>query len=356
MISVIYIYQRSLALRTELLNTTDEIATLLGSATAHILFLIPIVYFGAACGRFALRLAPPLLTGRVRSGALVLTFLPLLLLALYPIFFLLLFFSSSEPLRAKQTAAIDFAAFSVFSLIWFGAFFFPVIKRHLRPLSFLHRPYVLFLRRFSKFSDRTVINLVLRQTPANKPVVFLVAPRSRMGDWNPFLLGFAGMKLLHPFRSVPLCVKSKNTEWEEAIQTLIKQAQFVIVDTSEKSEAIETELEMINRAGCWQKTILLNEESDRTIGSEAFQTIHYRKSWIRGIPRMILGYLAMHVSLIPVFAIIVQSIDTFWIRIPVLLLGIPFLGWLYVSFFVRPSIDRNSKISLKKLLRSESHA
>ncbi len=359
LISAIYIYQRALALRTELLNDTDDVATLLGGSLAHLIFLIPVVYFGAACGRFALRVAPPLLTGRVRIGAFILTLLPLLLVALYPIVFLFYFFSLSTPLQAKESAAIDLAAFSIFSLIWFGAFSFPVIKRHLKPLSFLQRPYVLFLRRFSKFSDRTVINLVLRQTPASKPVVFLVAPHSRMGDWNPFLVGFAGMKLLHPLRSVPLCVKSENTEWEDAIQTLIKGAQFVIVDTSEKSEAIETELEMISQAGCWQKTIVLEEvaketplERDQTIGSETFQTIHYRKSWIRGIPRIILGYLAMHVSIIPIFIIVMQSIDTSWIRIPGLLLGIPFFGWLYLSFFVRPSIDRNSKISLKKLLRS----
>jgi hypothetical protein len=357
-ISMVYLYVRSLALRTELLNETDNIATLLGSSTAHFIFLIPIVYFGAAFSRFALRVAPPLLTGRVRFGALIMTLLPLLILGLYPVVFLLSFFSSNEPLQTRQTVAIDSAVFSVLCFIWFGAFSFPLIKRHLKPLAFLERPYVLFLRRFSRFSDRTVINLVLRQTPASKPVLFLVAPRSRVGDWNPFLIGFAGMKLLHPFRSMPFCVTSKNTEWEQDIQTLIKRARFVIVDISEKSAAIQTEIEMINEAGCWQKTILLGEVSKNaavgTIDSDGFQTIHYRKSWIRGIPRMIIGYLAMHISVIPLVIMIVQSLDTSWIRIPCLLLGISFLGWLYISFFVRPSIDRKSKLSLKKLLRGGS--
>jgi len=131
----------------------------------------------------------------------------------------------------------------------------------------------------------------------------------------------------------------------------------VIVDISEKSAAIETELGMIDEAGCWHKTILLQQVSKHatvgTIDSEGFQTIHYRKSWIRGIPRMTLGYLAMHVSVIPVFIVIIQSIDTLWIRILCLLLGIPILGWVYLSFFARPSIDRSSKISLKKLLRAK---
>jgi hypothetical protein len=346
-----------LAVRAEILNTTDVNAALLGACLAHLIFLTPIVYFGAAFGRFALRAAPPLSTGRIRFGALIVTLLPpLLLLALYAITVVLYYFSSNEPLQTKQAAAIDLAVFTVLCFIWCAAFSFPVIKRHLKPLAFLQRPYVLFLRRFSKFSDRTVINLVLRETPASKPVVFLVAPHSRVGDWNPFLVGFAGMKLLHPLRSVPLCVKTKNAEWEEVIQTLIQQAQFVVVDISEKSSAIEAELEMIERAGGWQKTIVLEEVSKSavvgTIGSLGLQTIHYRKSWIRGIPRMIFGYLAMHVSILPLLILIVQSIDTAWIRIPCLLLGISLLGWLYISFFVRPSIDRNSKISLKKLLHA----
>ncbi|HKU73581.1 MAG TPA: hypothetical protein VJR02_06660, partial [Pyrinomonadaceae bacterium] len=83
-------------------------------------------------------------------------------------------------------------------------------------------------------------------------------------------------------------------------------------------------------------------------------TIRYRKSWVRAIPRMILGYLAMHVSIIPLSIIIIRSIDTSWIRILFYILVIPFLGWLYVSFFVRPSIDRSSKLSLKKLLRASA--
>ena len=341
LISFIYIYQRSLALRTQILTIPfDDVAFLLGASSAYLILLVPIVYCGAAFGRFALRVAPPRLTGRVRLGAFVLTILPLLVFALYEIIFLVYVFNSSKPLH-NQPLSIDAAAFGVLSLLWFAVFSFLVIKRHLRPLSFLDRPYVLFLRRFSRFSDRTVINLVLRQTPARKPVVFLVPPRSRAGDWNPFLVGFAGMKLLHPLRSVPLVVTSRNTEWEESIQKLIQRAQFVIVDISERSSAIETELEMINQAGCWHKTILLEEVSKTRMHfePEGHQIIHYRKSWIRGIPRMILGYLAMHVSIIPLVIIIIQSINNFWARIASLPLGILFLGWLYVSFFMHPSID-----------------
>src|ERR1044072_8267440 len=126
MISVIYIYLRSLAIRTELLKDSESVATFLGSSLAHLIFIIPIVYFGAACGRFALRVAPPWLTGRVRSGALILAFLPFLLIALYPIVFVLYFFTANEPLETKQTAAIDFVAFSILSLVWFVAFSFPL--------------------------------------------------------------------------------------------------------------------------------------------------------------------------------------------------------------------------------------
>lgn len=154
MIGAIYIYQRSLAVRTEIAKIpidADNVGRFLGASFAHLLLLIPIVYFGAAFGRFALRVAPPRLTGLIRFGALILTLLPLLLLAYYPITFLLSFLISSQTLQTIQPIAIDAAAFSVLCLIWFVAFSLPLIKRHLKPLLFLQRPYVLFLRRFSRF-------------------------------------------------------------------------------------------------------------------------------------------------------------------------------------------------------------
>ena len=47
MISAIYVYLRSVAIRTEMLNRPLN-AEFFGASFAHLIFLIPIVYLGAA--------------------------------------------------------------------------------------------------------------------------------------------------------------------------------------------------------------------------------------------------------------------------------------------------------------------
>lgn len=357
-----HIYNQVLQLRTGIIDIpfdADNVGKLLGAGLVDLIFFVPVLYCGAAFGRFCLRAAPPRLSGRVRFGPLILFVLPALLSALVVVNFLLGFLFFPEAFQRDRSLAINTSIFGVLFLAWFGAFVFVLLKRHLKPLSFLNKPYVLFLRRFSKFSDRTVTSLVLRQTTPDKPITFLVPTQSRAGDWNPFLVGFAGMKLLHPFRSVPIIVKSKITEWEQAMQALIEGAQFVIIDISETSDAIDTELEMINQAGCWQKAILLKTVSANTadrceqkLGSQATQIVYYRKSWPRAIPRMIFGFFALAFA----GAFVVAAIDGALKNGPIVnlfsvLFGILGFVFIYVPFFVRPSIDRAAKLSLKRILR-----
>ncbi len=360
LLSGFYIYMRVLAIKAEMIDMPldeENIGRFAGHAVANLILLVPILYCGAAFARFCLRAAPPRLSGRVRFGAPLLFFLPALAYALLAVKFLLNFLTSSEPLHGDRSQTINTATFGALFLIWFGAFAIIQLKRHLKPLFFLDRPYVLFLRSFSKFSDRTVISLVLRQAAVGRPVVFLVPIRSRAADWNPFLVGFAGMRLLHPFRSVPVIVKTPNAEWEEAIQLLIRRAQTVVLDISENTNSIQTEVEMIDGAECWQKTILLKaasakagDEREQHIAPKDTRIIHYRKSWIRAIPRLMFGYFVISLATVPVFLLNVGPIDNPAVRILCLLLGILLFGWLYVSFFVRPSIDRKSKRSLKQIL------
>jgi hypothetical protein len=245
------------------------------------------------------------------------------------------------------------AFFAAFFLIWCAASAFTLLRRHLKPLAFLDRPFVLFLRRFSKFSDRAVLNLVLRQTPPGKPIAFLVPTHSRAEDWNPLLVGFAGMKLLHPFKSVPVIVKSGEAEWTQAVKLLISRAQFIILDISETSGAIEAEYEIISEAACWRKMIFLKNESakmpfefEQNIRSSDSRIIYYRESWIRGIPRMFLGFFVMLLPLSQALQLLPANFMSF----PFAML---FAWWIHFSFFRHSSIDRTSKISLRKMLRAD---
>ena len=334
-------------------NNPDGLPIFMGHIMGNLICLPPIIYFGVAFGRFLLRAAPPLLSGRVRFGALLMSLLPILVIACLQGLVLIAIITYSEVWPKSRSLMIATAFFAVFSLIWCAASAFTVLRRHLKPLSFLDRPFVLFLRRFSKFPDRAVLNLVLRQTPSSKPIAFLIPTRSRAEDWSPLLVGFAGMKLLHPFRSVPIIVKSGDAEWTQAVKVLIDRAQIIILDISETSDAIETEYEIISEAACWQKMVFLKNDSakmsyefEQNIRPSDSRIIYYRESWIRGIPRMFLGFFVM---LLPLSQAL-QLLPVNFMSFPFAML---FAWWIHFSFFRHSSIDRASKISLRTMLRAD---
>lgn len=334
----------------------DSIPEFIGHAVGDLILLPPVIYFGVAFGRFLLRAAPPLLSGRVRFGVLLISLLPILGFTLLLGLILFYIITSGESFPVNRSLLISTAHIATLFLIWCAACAFSLLRRHLKSVSFLDRPFVLFLRRFSKFSDRAVLNLVLRQTPPGKPIVFLVPARSRAEDWNPFLVGFAGMKFLHPFRSIPIILKSDDSEWIKAVKLLIDRAQIIILDISETSGAIEAEYELISEAACWQKMIFLKNDSakmayefEQNIRPSDSRIIYYRESWIRGIPRMLLGFYVIVISF-PITAL--PSIGgaggglffLFYMLI---------IWWIHFSLFRHSSIDRISKILLGKMLRAD---
>ena len=343
-------------------------ARLAGNAIGLLLLLAIIIYCGIAFGRFILRAAPPQLAGRVRLGLILIT-IPLAFICTITSGGLLLYINRSNNLLEASAFPYLATIYVVPLLTWWAGVVIPLYERRLNPCAFLDRPFVLFLRRFSNFSDRMVINLILRQIPLGKPLVLLTPTRSRAGDWNPFLVGFAGMKLLHPFRSVPFIIGSPDGEWEQAAQFLMHHAQIIVFDISEGSDAIEKEFAMISQAAYLPKTVFLKEDAaeanselkhDIKLGSA--QIIYYRKSWIRGLPRMLLGLVALMFSQVatPVFVVaglLVVLTDRILglppSRTLILLFGLPPLAWLYYSFFVRPSVDSAAKTSLRKILLAD---
>ena len=189
-----------------------------------------------------------------------------------------------------------FVAWVVSVVPWCGGAFFLLYYRHHKPLAFLSDPYVLFLRRFGYFSDRFMINVLLRKTPPRMPVAFLVPSRRRAVDWNPFIVGFAGLKFRHPFRSAPIVLRSRDDNWVQTAETLVRDAQIIILDMSESSEAIEMEFDMISKAGRWRDTVLLKEQSkttklalERAARASGVQVLEYKKDWIRALPRLVIG-------------------------------------------------------------------
>jgi hypothetical protein len=185
-----------------------------------------------------LRAAPPHLSGKIRI-------IPLGLLILIASGTALVIADLLPELHIYLSDQLLFVGSTV---VWLAGALILVGSRQLRPRAFLDKPFVLYLRRFSTSSDRAVISVVLKASPSGVPVVFLTPTRTRAGDWNPFLIGFAGIRVRNPFRSTPIILRAKDDEWEGAAEELIHHARLIIIDMSEGSGAIQMEIALISKA------------------------------------------------------------------------------------------------------------
>jgi hypothetical protein len=333
---------------------------------------------GIAFGRFLLRVMPPPLFGWAKRGQIAVISVSFAV-ALIGFFILATLMSARVAIDdAKQTtdhpgamttseAAVGLALAGSWlcTILWTTGAVGPLLVRHRRPRAFLESPFVLFLRRFSTFSDRTIVALVLRQAKAGVPVVFLTPTHSRPKDWDPFVVGFAGLKLQHPLRSVPMVLRARDDDWQRAAEELISRAQTIVVDISEGSAALQTETEMIESAGRWQDTVCLRRilpgaksiQDSPGVFSNA-HGIDYSKSWTRALPRLAISLpiVIMGASLIMETINGVARFQSSWITALVYLFSLVLALALVIPFFSifwRPAVSRNAKIELRKVLRPE---
>lgn len=344
-------------------------------------------YAGLVLSRVLLRAMPSRLKGRRRRGVLILLgvgalgwLVALAVLAVTPPD------QADAPdipppqvvsqWEARINHAMATPLFGLSSFIGFGAFgvsvLLPLFLRHLRPRVFLDRPFVLFLRRFSTFADRAVIDAVLRAAPSGTPVVFLTPTRSRPADWNPFIVALSGFKLYRPMRSMPIILRAADSEWEEAAHELIDRAARIVLDVSDRSRAIETEIDMIASRRRQLSTLLLDERRQpdchgtrETMGWLGTR-ITYEQSWRRALPRLGFGVLATAIMLAGALGAIVfpeepmdlpfeeqlQAIAAYWTgwrAVPLLAVA----AWIYYVFFVRAAVDRGAHRTLATALRNE---
>lgn len=335
---------------------------------------------GVAFGRFLLRAMPPYLLGgtRRRQLAIIAVSVCAPLIAIF-ILAMLVGGTLGAVAAARETAwdePLIFAGVAVgalFFILWIAGAVGPLILRHGRPQTFLDRAFVLFLRRFSTFSDRTVEALILRQAKAGVPVVFLTPTHSKPRDWDPFLVGFAGLKLLHPLRTVPMVFRARDDDWQRAADELIGRAQTILVDISEGSAALRIEAEMIEKAGRWSDTVCLRQSAPAArSGQESLgafgnaRCIDYLKSWTLALPRLAISLLIVLLAafVIAVFTIFGGGLVLYLIGVlpsetsNVILysaLGLVFVvvGLISYSIFWRPAVSRATKIELRRMLRAE---
>jgi len=165
--------------------------------------------------------------------------------------------------------------------------------------TFLESPYVVFLRRFSTFSDRVLTGFVMRNLPAGVPIVILQSRVSGLQDWDPFAMGFNGMKLLFPIRSMPLVLSVSDERWLEWVERLAEKSSGVVLDLTEISPSVRSELAVLKAGGFDSKLILVADGnvlgSLETIrnewqmgGSRQHAVLAYRRSWAAGALRLVI--------------------------------------------------------------------
>ena len=228
---------------------------------------------------------------------------------------------------------------------------------HAHPKYFRVRPFILYLRRFSSFADRTVIAEILRAAPRRVPVVFIASPEDRPGNWDLFVWSFSGMRLTDPRATIPVQFRTPNLCWEEAVGRLISEAAFVVVDVTEVSESLETEARLVAQHASPERVLWLRgprsvacgEESDLPIDPE--HVLVYRRRWaVWGL----VGKLAAF-GFFGYLCYLILGV-TYWHNQFTLasILGLIFflcaslvLGALMVF---RPSIDRAAREGLRRML------
>ena len=354
----------SIVVFVDLIPTAYRTHTFLGFSGALILLCA-----GAACqfalgvafGRFLVRAMPPqpLDSTKGRRPIIIVFFVCGLLGGIFSFVWLvdaeIAVYSWAESEYGKEEAAKVVAV--LFVILWVIGAVGPLILRHVKPRAFLHRPFVLFLRRFSTFSDRTLVALILKEAKDGVPVVFLTPARSRPKDWNPFLVGFAGLKLRHPLRSVPIVLRARDDSWQRVADELIIRAQTILVDASGGGAALQAEAEMVEKGKRWSDTVHLRYTpctpgNDRgSIGAfENARCIEYSKSWMRALPRMAVSL----VIILPVAALAALFLLASW-KIG-LLHGLVFFILVLISCSMvwSQAVSRNAKIELRKVLRAEN--
>lgn len=268
-----------------------RIVSMLAAAGCGLFLAVTSVAFlGVPFGRFLVRALPPDVSGARRpavfwiAGVLALVAPSFISLTLA----VLIGGAQTPPSDAASTPA---GTPGVFTLAWLAGATGPLVLRHLSPRRFLDQPFVLFLRRFSTFSDRAVTSVVVRLARPGRPIVFLTPTHSQPNDWSPVLVGFEGMKALHPFRSVPIVLRAKDEDWQRAAEELIARADLILLDISEVGGSMGIEADLIQRAGRWPDTICLRQMTrGATPASETMRlpldvlVISYVKSWARELP------------------------------------------------------------------------
>lgn len=230
---------------------------------------------------------------------------------------------------------------------------------HAHPGRFLTGQFILYLRRFSGFADRTIISEVLKAAPAGVPVVFIASPQNQPRNWDPFVWAFSGLRLRHPVVSVPVQLRTPDEDWESVIARLIANAGIVVIDRTESSDSVAKEIRLVGQHASPERTIWLVDLSKArsNVGQstashhEPGQMVAYRHRWVflSMTAKIGLFLFASGVMVSMLFPGLVRhEIDSTQVVTIAVVAGL----WLICGavVLIRPSIDREARQRLRESL------
>ena len=198
---------------------------------------------------------------------------------------------------------------------------------------------VLFLRRFGKTADRLVSTAVRRAVPEGASLTFLVGSRQNVASWDPLVVAFDGLR----WRGLPHYLHSTDEEWVRHVQEMVLHADAVVLDATDWSDALNTELAVVDGCGASDRLIVLVRHGHPE--QSALQTryqLRYRVSWRQAGHRIFWGSM---LTLVP--AVAGENIG--WSMDTRILLTLPaVIGWLLLV--VRPLMDARATDELERWL------
>lgn len=237
-----------------------------------------------------------------------------------------------------------------------------VRRRHRRSFAATDAPFVLFLRRFSSYSDRIALGECLKACPAGTPLALLVPVAPKVRDWNPISLAFSGFKLRQPVRSLPLFFRTEDALWEQAARALIAKADRIVFDVSDHSASIALESAMITEASQWARVVVLIDGSKQAREPteperRAGRVVVYGRVWMS---RWLWSGLIASAIAAGGTATLIRELGqrvlplALWDAIDSQLFAalVTFGSWaaFYFVFFFRPAMDKNGSRRLREAM------
>jgi hypothetical protein len=253
---------------------------------------------------------------------------------------------------------------------WLFAFLI-VLWHHTRGRT--RRPgYVLFLRTFLSFSDRSMIATLLSIVRGKHTVALLTTPRSNAGSWDLFTICFRGNPICSLNPKVPSFLVSRNEDWQSSIREMMDECGLVIIDVSDVTPGVEVEISMIQARKAPEEVIWLYEgglseakqKLSGWVGPQGFlpdQIVAYKRSYKTGCAAVLLG-LTLSVLMLGILPVIVglQGADSISVVDSIGHAIGRMIGWLcpgtvfFMAVFLRKGVDSKSRRRLRALVAQTS--